>query len=129
MGTSSSERKSARSFNANVFANLSRLGQVSVETGASLPSLWGDPLWVGNGHPCHPRKRTRPMFVRGETSNRTKVRRPIPDLEAGIDRLALQRQDGKHAFVDPSQRLPGDEPFQSLMSQRKLAEGEVSLAA
>lgn len=30
------------------------------------------------------------------------VRRTIPDLKAGIDRLAFQRQDGEHAFMDPA---------------------------
>ena len=47
--------------------------------------------------------------------------------QSRIDRLALQRQDAKHALVDPAQRFLPDKSFQRLDAQGKLAQRQRAL--
>lgn len=56
------------------------------------------------------------------------VRRPIRDLKTWIDRFAFQGQDREDAFVDAAQRFSGHKPFQRLVPEGELAEGEVAFS-
>ncbi len=72
----------------------------------------------------------RAECARSGTWRRSRKRKFVaPDLEARIDRLALQRKNREDTFVDTSPRLPCHEPLQGFVSERELAKGEAALAA
>ena len=49
---------------------------------------------------------------------------PEGDLEARIDRLALEGEDAEDAFVDPVERLGTGESLQGLDAEAELAKGK-----
>src|SRR5438094_8190817 len=53
----------------------------------------------------------------------------VVGLEAGVDRLALEGQDGKHALVYPAQRLLVNKTLEPLETEGEFTRGERSLRA